>query len=142
MMRPQLRRFISGSTAWIAWKFDDRLIAMTASQRSGGKLSTGAVCWMPALLTRMSTPPSSCAAARTIAWISAGFEMSAPLKPTFTLNSSARPRRSFSMAAASPKPFSITFAPSAASARAIPSPMPLVEPVTSADLPLIMGPPG
>ena len=48
---------------------------------------------MPALLTRMSTPPNSATAARTIAWISAGFEMSAPLKPTFTLNSSARPRR-------------------------------------------------
>ena len=26
---------------------------------SGGKDSTGATCWMPALLTRMSTPPNS-----------------------------------------------------------------------------------
>ena len=40
-----------------------------------------------------------------------------------------------SISAGSPKPLSITFAPSAASARAMASPMPEVEPVTSATLP-------
>src|SRR5271165_291495 len=45
------------------------------------------------------------------------------------------PARSASICAASPKPFSMTSAPSAASARATPSPIPLVDPVTSATLP-------
>src|SRR5450631_875510 len=40
------------------------------------------------------------------------------------------------MAALSPKPFSITFAPSRAKSSAIPWPMPLVEPVITAPLPL------
>ena len=30
---------------------------MTLSQRAGSNDSSGATCWMPALLTRMSTPP-------------------------------------------------------------------------------------
>ena len=41
-------------------------------------------------------------------------------------------------AAASPKPFRMTFAPCSANAVAMPRPMPLVEPVTSAVLPLNM----
>src|SRR5665647_2583029 len=53
-------------------------------------------------------------------------------------NSFSSPARSFSMAAASPKPLSMMLAPSAASARAVASPMPEVEPVTSAVLPLSM----
>src|SRR3546814_19644210 len=52
-----------------------------------------------------------------------------------TPNSDSRAARSFSMAAASPKPLIVTFAPSAANARAVASPMPLVDPVTSALLP-------
>src|SRR5579859_1728181 len=40
--------------------------------------------------------------------------------------------RSFSISAASPKPLMRTLAPSLASARAMPRPMPLVEPVTTA----------
>src|SRR3954447_9651893 len=52
---------------------------------------------------------------------------------------SASPARSFSIAAASPKPLSTRLPPSAASAVAMPRPMPLVEPVTIAALPLIIG---
>ena len=37
----------------------DRLSAMIASYFSGGKVSIGLTCWMPALLTRMSTRPKS-----------------------------------------------------------------------------------
>jgi hypothetical protein len=43
--------------------------------------------------------------------------------------------RSASIAAASPKPFSMTLQPAAANASAMAWPMPLVEPVTRADLP-------
>ena len=52
--------------------------AMMASQRSVGKLSIGETCWMPALLTRMSTAPKSASQRRTMSSISAGLLMSAP----------------------------------------------------------------
>jgi hypothetical protein len=64
-MRPQPRARIAGSAAFMAWKAADRLIAMMASQRSAGKLSIAQVCWMPALLTRMSIGPSARVAAST-----------------------------------------------------------------------------
>ena len=41
----------------IVYQADDRLSAMIASYFSGGKFSIGLTCWMPALLTRMSTRP-------------------------------------------------------------------------------------
>jgi hypothetical protein len=62
----------------MVWKAELRLMAMIASQRSTGKSSIGATCWMPALLTRMSTPPNSASQRRTMASISAGLLMSAP----------------------------------------------------------------
>src|SRR6185312_767140 len=48
----------------------------------------------------------------------------------------SRPARIFSISSAGPKPFSTMLAPWAASAWAMPRPMPLVEPVTTAHLPL------
>src|SRR5919199_1914593 len=53
MMRPHLRRFMPGTAARMAWNAADRLIARIWSHFSGGKSSTGATYWMPALLTRM-----------------------------------------------------------------------------------------
>src|SRR6185437_1175021 len=53
-------------------------------------------------------------------------------------NSFSSPARSFSIAALSPKPLSMRLAPSFARARAMATPMPDVEPVTSAVLPLSM----
>ena len=79
MMRPQPRAFISGTTAWIRWKAADRLIARIASQRSAGNDSTGATCWMPALLTMMSTRPNACRASSAIARMADGSPMSAAL---------------------------------------------------------------
>src|SRR5271154_5257290 len=62
MMRPHLRAFMPGTAARIAWNAAERLIAMMASHFSIGNSSIGATCWMPALLTRMSTLPKvSCA---------------------------------------------------------------------------------
>ena len=52
--------------------------------------------------------------------------------------SAAIPARSFSICTASPKPLSMTLQPCAANARAMPSPIPLVEPVTMTDLPFNM----
>ncbi|MNO09335.1 hypothetical protein D3C81_2324260 [compost metagenome] len=48
-----------GKARRVLWKTDDRLMAMIESQRSTGNSSTGATCWIPALLTRISTPPNS-----------------------------------------------------------------------------------
>ena len=77
MMRPQRRAFIAGSTSRVVWKAELRLMAITASQRSTGNSSIGATCWMPALLTRMSTPPISISQYLTRAAISSGLLMSA-----------------------------------------------------------------
>src|SRR5690242_6665950 len=79
MMRPHLRAFMPGKAARTAWKADDRLMAMMASHFSGGKSSIGETNWMPALLTRMSTAPNALSASATMAAISAGLVMSAPL---------------------------------------------------------------
>ena len=54
MIRPQPFAFMPGTASRVVWNAADRLIAMIASHLSGGKLSTGETCWMPALLTRMS----------------------------------------------------------------------------------------
>ena len=86
---------------------------------------------MPALLTRMSTPPNFSAANCIMASISAGLLMSAPWYSTFTpcaVICALGP-------STSPKPFITMLAPCLASSMAMPSPMPLVEPVTRAVLP-------
>ena len=58
MMRPKPCFFMYGSAAAVPWNTADRFSAMMASHFSTGKSSIGAVCWMPALLTRMSMRPS------------------------------------------------------------------------------------
>src|SRR5215470_11449099 len=132
MMRPHLRAFMPGTAARMAWKAADRLIAMMASHLSIGNSSIGATCWMPALLTSTSTEPNVDSAVRIISAISAGLVMSAGEWIALTENSFSMPARSFSIAALSPKPLITMLAPSRAMARAMPSPIPEVEPVTTA----------
>ena len=73
MMRPHLRAFMPGTAARMAWKAASRLMAMIWSHFSIGKSSIGATCWMPALLTRMSTRAERGSRPRaTMAAISAG----------------------------------------------------------------------
>src|SRR5690606_18953942 len=121
---------MAGSASRVAWKALDRLIARMASHFSTGKSSTLATCWMPALLTRMSTRPKRSAAKAIMASISAGLLMSAPWYSTLTPS----PAISAFGPSMSPKPFSTMLAPCCASALAMPRPMPLVDPVTSAVL--------
>ncbi|MNV04168.1 hypothetical protein D3C71_944590 [compost metagenome] len=66
-------------------------------------------------------------------------ERSAPSCATCTPNSASRLERMRSMSCASPKPFSTMSAPCRASALAMPRPIPLVEPVTTAIFPFNMG---
>ena len=76
-MRPQPRARISGSAAAVVWNADERLMAMIAFQRAVGKSSIGETNWMPALLTRMSTPPKTSAALVTRPRQASGSDMSA-----------------------------------------------------------------
>ena len=59
MIRPKPCSFIAAKAARMVWKAAERLSARIASHFSTGKSSIGLTCWMPALLTRMSTRPSS-----------------------------------------------------------------------------------
>ena len=136
MMRPQPRFFMPGTAARMAWKADDRLIAMMASHFSIGNSSIGETNWMPALLTRISTEPNVFSPSAIISAISAGLVMSAGECTALTLKSVSMPERSRSMSAGAPKPLITILAPAPAKARAIASPMPLVEPVTTAVLPV------
>src|SRR6266403_5671894 len=91
---------------------------------------------MPALLTRTSTEPNVFSPSAIIPAISAGLVMSAGECTALTLKSAAMPERSFSMSAGAPMPLRTILAPAPAKARAYASPMPLVEPVTTAVLPV------
>ena len=79
MMRPQLAAFIAGSASARGVEGAaevDRHDGVPALDREILHLAT---CWMPALLTRMSTRPNSAAAACIMASISAGlYRASAP----------------------------------------------------------------
>src|SRR4051794_26244676 len=136
MMRPQPRFFMPGTAARMLWNAEDRLMAIMASHFSIGNSSIGDTNWMPALLTRMSTAPKVLSPSLTISATSAGLVMSAGECTALTLNSLSMLARSFSMSAGAPMPLSTILAPSAAKARAIASPMPLVDPVTTAVLPV------
>jgi hypothetical protein len=132
-MRPQFRAVMPGSNALMAWKLADRLRAMMASHLLSGNSAMGLVNWMPALFTRMSTWPRRCSASAHMSRICAGSERSAAeCGGSAVLPALATSRWAAVMSSAEPKPFSITRAPAAASILAMPSPIPLVEPVTRA----------
>ena len=111
-------------------------MAMIASQRSVGKSSILATNWMPALFTRISSDPSFSSVSAIIAAIWSGLRDVGPGIADAHPVLGGHAARSLSISAASPKPLIITSAPAAATARAIPSPMPLVAPVIRAALPL------
>src|SRR5690606_7963768 len=125
MIRPHPAAFMCGTARRAVWNAAERLSAMIASHFSGGKLSTGATCCIPALLTRISTGPALSISSSTPA---------ADVRSADTWRASSSPHKR-SISAGSPNPLSTTSAPSAASARATARPMPEVEPVTSARLP-------
>src|SRR3954469_9557419 len=109
---------------------------MIASHFSGGNSSIGETNWMPALLTSISTDPKVSWPSAIIFAISSGLDMSAGELTAFTLKSFSMLERSCSMSAGVPNPLITTLAPALAKARAHANPMPLVDPVTTADLPV------
>jgi hypothetical protein len=118
MIRPQPFFFMPGTAARMAWKAEDRLIAMIWSHFSTGNSSIGETNWMPALLTRTSTEPNDFSPSAIIPAISAGLVMSAGEYTAFTPKSDSILARSFSMSSGEPKPLMTTLAPAAAKARA------------------------
>src|SRR5436305_1461160 len=106
-----------------------------ASHFSGGKSCNGATCWMPALLTRMSSRPDVCRVFSIISPIAAGLDMSADEKVTRTLKSAAILACTSATSSGLPKPLRTISEPAAAKARAMPKPIPLVDPVISDTLP-------
>src|SRR5829696_2367506 len=70
---PVLR--IAGTARRVVWKAEDRSMAMTWSHLSIGNWSIGATCWMPALLTRMSSRPKVSSVRSTMRPIEPGFVM-------------------------------------------------------------------
>lgn len=91
---------------------------------------------MPALLTRMSSRPDVCRVFSIISLIAAGFDMSAGEKVTRTLKSAAIFACTSATSSGLPKPLRTISEPAAAKARAMPKPIPLVDPVISDTLPV------
>ena len=56
---PPPRRRIDAMASALQWKVPMRWVWMTVSQTAGSKVSVRPTRWIPALLTRMSTPPSA-----------------------------------------------------------------------------------
>src|ERR1700694_1557232 len=109
---------------------------MIASHLSTGNSSIGETNWMPALLTSTSTEPNVFSPSAIMSAISAGLVMSAGEWIALTLKSVSVAARSRSMSAGAPMPLMTMLAPAPAKARAYANPMPLVEPVTTAVLPV------
>jgi hypothetical protein len=109
------------------------LIASTASQRSAGKLSIGAVCWMPALLTRCR--PSR-AVLRCLHHLTnlVGLRHVGAAVDHLDPNSRARPRGATDLSGIA-EAVEHQVDARAPRLRAMPRPMPLVEPVTMAHCP-------
>ena len=59
MILPRPRGIMLRATALPTWKTPEMLVCSSRCHLSSGKSSSGARCWMPALLTRMSIGPTS-----------------------------------------------------------------------------------
>ncbi len=81
MIRPQPFAVMPGIAACMQWNGADRFSAITASHFSGGNSAMVAVCWMPALLTRMSSLPNAACVRCTRPAAPSGCMRSAPSMP-------------------------------------------------------------
>src|SRR5271157_1341686 len=133
MVPPRPWRIICRKQARLVRKAPSRCTARTFRQSASDRSTSGAMCWMPALLTRMSTPPSRAATSSTPASTcasSATFIATAVAMPppsVISLTTSWAPPRLRSATA--------TLAPSRAKRSAICLPIPLADPVTMASFP-------
>src|SRR5216684_8890110 len=127
-MRPQLRLAIPGSTSWVMRALTPTLPANAASNSDGPVSAHELPARTPRLLMRMSTGPSTFSVSLT-----------ARRHPDSVSRSATTPRPptdcAVRLTSASVRAATDTRTPSAASACAMPSPMPFVPAVTIATLP-------
>src|SRR5215813_2593504 len=134
-MRPFFFCFIAGRQALIARNMPLRLVASTSSQVSGSISASWAAGKMPALAHSTSMPPCCFTAASAMRCMSAHFVTSADTAaacPPAAFSSSAH-----FCAASRWRATTSTRALLLANTRAMPLPMPLLEPVTTTDRPAI-----
>src|SRR3954454_16857558 len=129
-MRPQPRSSMPASRWPVSWRWRVKL-SVSASSHCSSEASLPNGRLPPALLTRISTAPSASVAAQAICAGASGSMKSAAITagrvpPAASISSPS------SSSAASRRAVTASRAPSWASARAIPRPMPLLAPVTSA----------
>ena len=132
MMKPPPRRCRCGSAAWQALNTPVRFVSITSDHCSGVIAATSAKMPTPALLIRMSRPPKRATVASTTR---RHVVVAAHVGLQRLDGARARRPRSRGRAAdrcASLRPVTVTFTPSATSARAIARPMPREPPVTIA----------
>ena len=118
-----------GIAAFVAWNAAERLIAITRSHCPSGKSAIGDV--LDAGVVDQDIEPAKLRGGlpHHRGDLARPADIRARIARPHAERGGDRPR---SDASGSPNPFRAISAPSAASARAMPSPMPLVEPVTSA----------
>jgi len=129
------RRIIERAAARAHRNMPVRLTPSTVFHCSSVSSVNAASRCSPALLTRMSIPPQADSISANIASTSASFETSArsAIASTPSVLSSST---SFAATSGFETKLTTTEAPAAASARATPSPIPELAPVTSARCPL------
>jgi hypothetical protein len=133
-MAPPPRSIMPGSTAWVSAYTPVRLTAITASQSScPTQRALRTLLEYPALLTRMSTRPSSLtthsAKARPWAGLATSASRATARPPAFVISATTSSRGALR------RPATTTCAPSAASMSAVERPMPVPPPVTIAIFP-------
>jgi hypothetical protein len=134
MIRPPPRSRMGPTTALAARKLPITLTSSTLRQSSASRSSNGPrvrPAKMPALLTRISTPPNECPVALT-ASASSGSEVTSATTPSASPPSFST---SATVAPGSDRSATTTLAPAAASPTQIARPMPMAPPVTSATEP-------
>src|SRR6185437_4981933 len=132
MIRPP--SLMCRAAAWLATKTARTSTAQRRSACSTVASSTGPPIKTPALLTRMSSPPSSRTVCSTAATLAPGSALSARMTSTRPPSASICLATTFALSAAATY-VNATAAPSRASRRTIAAPIPRLPPVTSATLP-------
>ncbi len=133
MTRPRPPRFRCGCAARLASMALVRLVSMTVRQSSSRYSSGRRRMLVPALFTRMSSPPRRVAVASTMAPTAASSVMSATTESAFAPSDESSATAAAFFPAS--RPATITAAPHRARPRARPRPMPPLPPVTSATRP-------
>src|SRR5579859_3711350 len=134
MLPPRPARYMCGRQALVVRKAPSRWIASIFFHSAKGNASIGWTIWMPALLTRMSTPPNSAttAAIPSLTAFSLLTSIATPIAAPLALRISP----AVASAASSLRSAIATLAPSRAKRMAISLPMPLAAPVMMATLSL------